>query len=153
MRFSRLFFVIALAALALLPKPAQAQFGLGVVLGEPTGVTARFMSGGNNFQVHAAWSFFHGDAFRISGDYLRSGNLSSENFPPFYFGIGARIKFASESQVTIRFPLGLNHFFRNDPFEIFGEVVPGLRVIPNTDFDLGLAVGFRYYFGQGGAGA
>jgi hypothetical protein len=153
MRFTRLIFTAALTAVLMVPSQASAQgTGLGVVVGEPTGVTARFMRGGNNFQVHAAWSFIDEGAFRISGDYLRSGTVGEADFPPFYFGLGVRVKFADKSQVAIRVPLGLNYFFRNDPFEIFGEIVPGLRVVPSTHFDFGAAAGVRYYFGAGGAG-
>ncbi|MGD8362712.1 MAG: hypothetical protein PVJ04_14890 [Gemmatimonadota bacterium] len=150
MRLSRLILAGAVLAVALTPVGARAQTGgtgLGIVLGEPTGVTARFMRGGNNFQVHGAWSFTDDAALQLSGDYLRSGRLDTEPMMPFYFGLGVLVKFASESQVGIRVPVGLNHFFKSDPFEIFGEVVPVLQVIPKTEFDLNAAVGVRYYFG------
>jgi hypothetical protein len=32
------------------------------------------------------------------------------------------------------------------PVEIFLEIVPGLDLIPGTDFDLDGAIGARYYF-------
>jgi hypothetical protein len=150
MRLSRLILTGAILAAAVIPAGASAQTGgtgLGIVLGEPTGITARFMRGGNNFQVHGAWSFTDDAALQLSGDYLRSGRLDTEPMMPFYFGLGVLVKFASESQVGIRVPVGLNHFFKSDPFEIFGEVVPVLQVIPKTEFDLNAAVGVRYYFG------
>ncbi len=158
MRFKRLTLGSLLLAAALAPlltaQQAAAQSGgtgIGVVIGEPTGVTIRFNRAANNFQAHAAWSFGNDGAFQISGDYLRSGNLSDPDFPPFYFGLGARVKFSDKSTVGIRVPVGMNYFFKNDPFELFGEVVPILRVIPNTGFYFGAAAGVRYYFGRGGA--
>ena len=158
MRLPRLALATILTAVAFGPlltaQQAAAQSGgtgIGAVIGEPTGVTVRFNRDANNFQVHAAWSFSNDGAFQISGDYLRSGNLSDPDFPPFYFGLGARVKFSSESTVGIRVPVGMNYFFKNDPFELFGEVVPILRVIPNTGFYFGAAAGVRYYFGRGGA--
>ena len=158
MRLPRLTLATVLVAVALGPflttQQAAAQSGgtgIGAVIGEPTGVTMRLNRGSNNFQFHAAWSFSNDGAFQISGDYLRSGNLSDPDFPPFYFGLGARVKFAEKSTVGIRVPVGINYFFKNYPFEIFGELVPILRVIPDTVFYFGAAAGVRYYFGRGGA--
>ena len=149
MRFSHMILVGAALAAALIPARASAQTGgtgLGVVFGEPTGITARFMRGGNNFQVHGAWSFTGDAALQLSGDYLRSGSVDMEPMMPFYFGLGVLVKFASESEVGIRVPVGLNHFFKSEPFEIFGELVPVVQVIPKTKFDFNGAVGVRYYF-------
>ena len=141
---------LALAALAV-PTPGSAQSsggtGIGVVLGEPTGVTARFMSGGNNFQVHAAWSFSGDAAVQLNGDYLRSGRIDTDPMMPFYFGLGLRVKFADDAVMGIRIPLGINHFFDSEPFEIFAELVPILDIVPDTKFDFNGAVGIRYYFG------
>ena len=149
MRPIPLILMITLLATALMPIRASAQTGgtgLGFVLGEPTGLTARFMRGGNNFQVHAAWSFSDDAALQLNGDYLRSGQIDMEPMMPFYFGIGVLVKFADESKMGIRFPVGLNYFFKGDPFEVFGELVPTLRIIPDTGFDFGGGVGIRYYF-------
>ena len=149
MRFTRLILVATVLAAAFLPVRASAQqggTGVGVVLGEPTGVTARFMRGGNNFQVHGAWSFSGDGALQLNGDYLRSGRIDSEPMVPFYFGLGVMVKFASKSELGLRVPLGLNYFFKGDPFEVFGEIVPIFRLIPNTSFKLGGGIGIRYYF-------
>ena len=146
--------VAALFAAALVaPATASAQSsggtGIGVVVGEPTGLTARFMRGGNNFQVHAAWSFSDEAALQLNGDYLRSGELDTDPMMPFYFGIGARLKFADDALLGVRFPVGLNHFFEGAPFEVFAEVVPILNLIPDTELDFNGAVGVRYYLGRG----
>lgn len=149
MRLSRLILAGTVLAAALTPLRASAQTGgtgLGIVLGEPTGVTARFMRGGNNFQVHGAWSFTDDAALQLSGDYLRSGKIDMEPMMPFYFGLGVLVKFASESEVGIRVPVGVNYFFKGDPFEVFGELVPVLLVVPKTKFDFNAAFGVRYYF-------
>ena len=148
MHFCRLILVTTLLAAALIPDQVNAQggTGLGVVLGEPTGVTARFMRGGNNFQAHAAWSFSGDGALQLNGDYLRSGKIETEPMMPFYFGLGVMVKFAKKSEMGLRFPIGLNHFFKSDPFEIFGEIVPIFRLVPDTSFKLGGGVGIRYYF-------
>jgi len=150
MRLFRVFLPAFTAAL-LLPLGASAQSsgtGLGLVVGEPTGITARFMKGGNNFQVHAAWSFSDEAALHLNGDYLRSGRLDTNPMMPFYFGLGLRVKFADDALVGIRVPLGVNHFFDSQPIEVFAEVVPVVNVAPDTGFDFNGAVGLRYYFGR-----
>jgi hypothetical protein len=150
-----LILVTTLLAAALIPDQVNAQggTGLGVVLGEPTGITARFMRGGNNFQAHAAWSFSGDGALQLNGDYLRSGKIDTEPMMPFYFGLGVMVKFAKKSEMGLRFPIGLNHFFKSDPFEIFGEIVPIFRLVPDTSFKLGGGVGIRYYFNSLSGGA
>ena len=139
-----------LSSLLLLPAGVEAQdlpssFGLGVIAGEPTGITGRFMAGENNFQVHAAWSFSHDAALQVSGDYLRSGNVNTEPVIPFYFGLGVRMKFANESLFGIRIPLGVNYFLKENPIEFFGEIVPIMDLIPSTEFTLNGGVGVRFY--------
>lgn len=141
--------LVPAALLILMPVGAAAQAagtGLGIVLGEPTGLTARFVKGGNNFQIHAAWSFSGEAALQLNGDYLRSGRLDTEPTMPFYVGLGLRAKFADEARLGVRVPLGINHFFQQDPFEIFAEIVPILDLAPDTELDLNGAVGVRYYF-------
>lgn len=154
MRSTRLLMLTALLAGALAPGQARAQSGgtgLGVVLGEPTGITARFMKGENNFQAHAAWSFTGDGSLQLNGDYLRSGSLATEPMMPFYFGFGAFVKFASKSEFGLRVPVGMNHFFKSDPIEVFAEIVPMFRLAPDTSFKLGGGVGLRYYFSGGGS--
>ncbi len=148
MRLSRLLFATILSFAALTPVQTLAQTGgagFGVVLGEPTGITARFMSGGNNFQVHAAWSFSHDAALQLNGDYLRSGSLDTDPMMPFYYGLGVMVKFADDARVGVRVPVGLNYFFKEHPFEVFGELVPIVRLVPSTGFDFNAAAGLRYY--------
>lgn len=145
--------LLALLALTALLMPARASAqtggtGIGLVLGEPTGLTARFMRGGNNFQVHAAWSFSNDAALQLNGDYLRSGTLDTSPMMPFYFGLGARVKFSDDAQLGIRFPVGVNHFFAKTPLEVFAEVVPILNLLPDSDVNLNAAVGIRYYIGS-----
>lgn len=145
------FVTVVLAALAIsavfLPDRAAAQTGFGVIAGEPTGVTARFMRGGNNFQAHAAWSFSHEAALQVSADYLRSGSLNTDPMMPFYFGIGARVKLADDASLGVRVPLGVNHYFADHPFEVFAEVVPVVELIPDTGLAFNGGVGLRYYPG------
>lgn len=47
--------------------------------------------------------------------------------------------------IGIRVPFGLQYFINNN-IEVFGEVVPGISLIPSTEFDVDAGIGARYYF-------
>jgi hypothetical protein len=65
---------------------------------------------------------------------------------PFYFGLGAKLLLASDLGLGIRIPVGLAYLFESAPFDIFVEIVPGLDLLPGTDFGIDGAIGARYYF-------
>jgi hypothetical protein len=146
--------ILLISGFLLQPAVGEAQeppssFGIGVIAGEPTGLTARIMKGGNNFQVHAAWSFADESALHLSGDYLKSGNVNTEPMIPFYFGLGVRAKFADKSRFGIRIPLGVNYFLKENPIEFFGEIVPILDLAPSTELTVNGGVGVRLYLKSG----
>ncbi|HPW17659.1 MAG TPA: DUF3996 domain-containing protein [Candidatus Aminicenantes bacterium] len=130
--------------------------GLGIILGEPTGLTFKLWNKeAMAFDAAAAWSFVGGTYFQIHGDMLfhnfnlfrvETGRMS------LYYGAGARIKFAEDgaggrdTTVSLRVPFGLAYEFDKTPVEIFMEIVPMLDLIPSTHFQMAGAVGFRYYF-------
>ena len=129
--------------------------GVGFILGEPTGLSLKYWSGGNNaFDLGVAWSFGDSEAnVHIHGDYLihkfdlidvERGSL------PFYYGLGARfnIRGNQDARVGLRIPLGLSYYFPNDPIEVFFEIVPVLDLAPSTSFSGNSGLGMRYYFGR-----
>jgi Protein of unknown function (DUF3996) len=124
--------------------------GLGIIVGEPTGISFKYwMSSTTAIDAALAWSFIDEGAFHIHGDYIfHNMRLISvpEGMLPFYYGIGARIKTANDTKFGIRVPLGLAYLFNNAPIDIFLEVVPILDLTPKTDFAINAALGARYYF-------
>ena len=153
---------IALLALATVLATAgsagaqQSGFGLGVIIGEPTGLSGKvWQSRSTALDFGAAWSFVNESAFHLHFDILvhrfdvirvDSGKL------PLYYGVGARVKFAEDNDgdqdtnVGIRFPVGLDYLFAREPLDLFVELVPILDVAPKTDVSLIASVGFRYWF-------
>jgi len=125
-------------------------FGLGIVLGEPTGLSAKLWTGSSNaFDFAAAWSFKGDGQLLLQADYVwHSFDLIrvSSGRLPLYYGIGGRIIFADDPLLGIRIPLGLNYQFASAPIDIFAEIVPILDLIPSTDFDLGGGLGARFWF-------
>ncbi len=130
--------------------------GLGIIAGEPTGVSFKLWSSQTTaFDAGAAWSFVGGEFFQVHGDFLLhnfdifrvdSGRMS------LFYGVGGRVKFGedtvgdNETTLSLRVPIGLAYEFEKTPVEIFLEIVPMLDLIPATEIGIAGAVGFRYYF-------
>jgi opacity protein-like surface antigen len=136
----------AMAAAVFVPASAEAQvsgFGVGLVVGEPTGLTARGQYGSNSYQSHVAWSFKDEGNLSISLDYLRS--LENAENIPLYLGLGLGTSFASDFGLNARVPVGVSITLNSAPVEIFGEFAPGLAILPEINFYWGLAAGGRYY--------
>ncbi len=124
--------------------------GLGIIVGEPTGVSFKYWTSSTTaFDAALAWSFIDEGAFHLHADYLfHNFNLLRipEGRLPFYYGIGGRIKTATKSRIGVRVPLGLAYMFNDTPVDIFLEVVPILDLAPKTDFKINAALGARYFF-------
>jgi hypothetical protein len=124
--------------------------GLGIIVGEPTGISFKYWTGSTTaIDAALAWSFVDGGAFHIHGDYIfHNMRLISvpEGILPFYYGIGARLKTSHDLRFGVRVPLGLAYLFQNTPVDIFLEIVPILDLTPKTDFSINAAIGARYFF-------
>jgi len=128
----------------------ESGFGVGVILGEPTGICCKFWTGSNTaIDGAAAWSFADENALHLHADYLfhnfdwyevEKGKL------PFYFGLGGRFKLEKDTKVGIRIPIGGTYIVEGAPLDIFLEIVPVLDLVPGTEFELNGAVGIRYFF-------
>ncbi len=137
---------------ALEPINRPMSWGLGPLLGEPTGLSAKlWLSGKTAIDAGAAWSFVDPDGFQVHGDFLfhkfdlfhvSSGEL------PLYFGVGGRVKFVEhgDNRAGIRGPVGISYLIPRSNFEVFAEVAPILDVAPTTSLEWNGGVGFRYYF-------
>ncbi|MEE8604973.1 MAG: hypothetical protein V3S65_06335 [Candidatus Aminicenantaceae bacterium] len=147
--------IVCLLGIIVLPITLEAQdrgFGLGVILGEPTGVSFKKWVGRREaFDVAVAWSFEGEGAIHIHADYLfhnfRLFNIEKGDLV-FYYGIGGRVKTVDKTQVGVRIPLGLSYLFEKDPVEIFFELGPILNLTPKTLFRMTTGVGVRYYFNK-----
>lgn len=162
--FTKIVLVIALSVPAVTDVRAEDGFGVGVILGEPTGISLKnWVSETRAIDAAAAWAFSGEDSFQLHTDYLfhRFDIIKTnpvEGKMPIYFGIGARVKFKDDDDdnvnedddddvlAGIRFPIGLSYIFAKTPIDIFGEIVPILDVAPDSEFRLNAAVGIRYYF-------
>lgn len=124
--------------------------GIGVIIGEPTGISLKVWSSSTTaIDAAAAWSFKKEGKLHLHMDYLfhnfrlfkaRHGKL------PLYYGIGVRVKFEEETRVGVRFPVGICYILRETPIDIFFEIVPLLDVVPETEFNFNGSIGVRYFF-------
>lgn len=133
--------------------------GLGVIVGEPTGISAKYwLNQTNAIDGAVAWSFEGRNSLHIHTNYLWH-NYSIINQPsdarfPVYYGVGARVKFrnsnsgrgSSGDKIGIRVPVGVSYIFDQHPFDIFAEIVPILDLAPSSGFSLNAAIGARFYF-------
>ena len=144
---------IILFAICIIPVHLTAQdsgTGLGIILGEPTGISLKSWVGRREaFDIAVAWSFEGEGAIHIHADYLlhnfRSFRIQKGDLV-FYYGIGARVKTVDKTQFGVRFPFGLSYFFEGDPLEIFFELGPIMNLSPKTRFRMTTCVGIRYFF-------
>jgi len=159
------FLILAIPAVLVSSNLALAQergVGLGVILGEPTGLSFKgWITKTSALDAGLAWSFGRYDALHVHWDYLfHAFNVFpvQEGKLPMYFGIGGRFKFGDESdthshhdenRVGIRIPLGLDYLFEKVPVDIFLELVPILDLAPASEFNFNAGLGARFFFEPG----
>ncbi len=145
--------LILALALVLFSGVARSQdkdFGLGIILGEPTGISAKkWLDDKSALDGAVAWSLVTPSSFHLHADYLyhdfnifdvKKGKL------PLYFGIGFRIRIGDEDRIGIRVPVGISYIFEQSPLDIFLELGPVLDLTPATKLRLTSSVGIRYFF-------
>lgn len=127
--------------------------GVGVILGEPTGISFKqWLTRENAIGGAVAWSFREEAALHAHLDYLyhRPGVPKTESDVGrllWYVGVGGRIKAEEkDSRLGVRVPLGLDYVFAGSPLDVFFEVAPVLDLAPETEFRLHGGFGIRYFF-------
>ena len=125
--------------------------GLGIILGEPTGLCfKKWRTSGTAIDGALAWSFGKKNVLHLHADYLvHNFNLSKaqKDKLALHYGVGGRIKITNdESRIGVRIPIGIDYIFQKVPLDIFLEFVPLLDLAPGTDFRSSGAIGIRYFF-------
>ncbi len=156
--------IILLLVITFQNSDAQSKkFGLGVIVGEPTGLSAKLWTSNTNaIAFGLGWSVegyrfdgFDSDYDRVTRthfhvDYLwHSFNALSPSgqFPVFY-GIGARINSGPEYTGTfaVRGIFGIEWLPHNTPLDVFVEIVPTLSLVSSTGFGIDAGFGLRVFF-------
>jgi len=150
-----------LVVILLASTPAIAEggnFGLGIILGSPTGITGKYMfTESHALDADLAWDFLYG-GFAGTVDYLfhfRNVLNSSTVGMKFYLGPGGMVGTRNVGKgsdkktrlaVAARGTAGLSFMFTKVPIELFIDGSPGMWLIPYTRFYLSGGLGFRYFF-------
>jgi hypothetical protein len=154
-----------LGMIIILTKPTPAQdhgFGMGIILGEPTGLSAKlWTSKVNAFDFGLGWSV-GGDRISYKGHYENGSRVhfhmdylwhsfntisSTERFP-LYYGIGGRFNSGAgyDASLGIRGVIGIAWFPHSTPIDVFVELVPVFQITPNSGLGIDGALGVRYFF-------
>lgn len=158
---------LALGLVGLVAAPARAgtwsshDVGLGVTLGSPTGIDAKFGLGG----IHAidAWFGLHfllHDAIGIGAEYNAEifTFTAGRSHDGLYVGAGGMFTFLDhavyhghkDGEVDVGFgvrvPFGVDFVLNAAPVNFFGEIAPGFTVVTHhgVDFLFDIAVGVRF---------
>jgi len=139
-------------------------FGLGLVIGDPTALTAKYDANQRDaFDV--GLSFNLDKWFLIYGDYQYkfAGLIRQAPQVTPYFGIGAVLVASNRSiddtrhyqyftdstssklALGLRVPFGIE-WRPNAPIGVFVELAPGIAIIPGTIGFFQGGIGIRYYF-------
>ena len=129
-------------------SPAS-RFGLGLALGDPSGITGKLW-----LDRIQALNFSLGSPMGAAGvgfyaDYLRHLYVfKQEPRLPIYVGGGLLFGGNSDEVFTgVRAVFGITYLF-HEPFDVFFEIDPHFLVLPELGMGIGLALGARIYFSQ-----
>lgn len=177
-RFSLVFALVCGAAVvapgdaAARPRPAgrtsnfsaNKTFGLGLMLGAPSGLSGKYYLGPStaiDFGVGVIRYYRHRRSnVHFHADFLWHPVSLASTRPfelPLYFGIGARLWDFDDEDIDddgfglgVRAPIGIALDFNNVPLDVFFELALVVDLFFNYDDDYGGdingAVGVRYYF-------
>lgn len=160
-----LLFGMVLGLLMIMTKPIIAQdrgFGIGLILGEPTGISAKLWTSQENaFDFGLGWSM-GGDRISYEGNYNGGARVhfhmdylwhsfnaihATERFP-LYYGIGGQFNTGAgyDASLGIRGVFGIAWFPHSTPIDVFVEIVPVFQLTPVAGFGFDAGIGARYFF-------
>jgi hypothetical protein len=164
--FKKTFYVIFLLTLFLGVTPIKAQyspggknFGFGIILGDPTGGTAKLWLNRENALAFSLGTSFFGNP-RIGVDYLWHFNAFKTDIVNLYAGPGGAIGIGegngfwykgrfvrTKNEVGLggRGVFGLNVIPRRTPLEIFIELGVLIGFVPDFGSAADAAIGVRFY--------
>lgn len=129
------------------------KLGLGLIVGEPTGLSAKYwlndtvaLDGAVGWSTHD-----HTDLYLHSDVLWHNFNLIPvpRGSLPVYFGVGGLVRFRDDNRdndVGIRAPVGVSYMFDNAPIDVFAEIAPAIDVAPSVRGEITGGVGIRYWF-------
>lgn len=152
------FVVLLLFVMSINSNVQNKNFGVGVIIGEPTGLSAKIWTSNlNALAIGLGWyidglgkKYDNVSRTHIHVDYLWHSMhaINSSGQFPLYYGIGGRVNTGPqyEGSLAVRGILGIVWLPHNTPLDIFIEVAPTLTLISSTGFDIDAGIGARFFF-------
>jgi hypothetical protein len=127
------------------------EFGLGISLGNPTGLNGKYwLDQKRAVDGGLAWSLGKNSSLSIHSDYLLHKNsafyFNDDYALDLYYGLGGRMEFSDDIELGVRVPVGLAHRLENAGADLFFEGAPIVDFIGKTGLEIHLLLGGRYYF-------
>jgi len=139
------------------------RFGLGVILGEPTGISAKLWTtpvnaldfgfgwsvGGDRIGTYYG-SYNGGRRVHFHMDYLWHAfdAIDSRERFPLYYGFGGRINNGAgyDQSLAVRGVIGIAWLPHDTPIDVFLELVPSFQLTSSTGMVIDAGLGARYFF-------
>jgi len=141
------FVLFLLAAGAVASAAGPGRRGIGLILFEPSGLSAKAWLGRSAALAGGiGWSAEENHYLHLHADFLfYSHRLASDRNLDldFYLGAGGKVIFRDDDNAWFRVPLGLDFLLRKSPLNFFFELVPSFNF---SEIKLFGAIGFRYIF-------
>ena len=130
-------------------QPTGGDVGLGLQIGDPSGITLQFYNpGGTTWDFLAAWDI--DDFFFLNVHALYYRDLGDDPRLHLFYGPGAFVGFRDRGSRDDDVVLGISGTvglgFMIEEFQIFGSVTPRLSIVPGTNGNVGAGIGVRYWF-------
>jgi len=122
------------------------RYELGVILGEPLGISGKWWHNRQSASdIAAAWSFTENGVVEIHSDYLFHWLYPHVNVGdlPLYFGIGLSVRIGNEAFFGARVPLGIEYIIPYLPLSVFAEFAPIWHVLPEVTIVVSGGAGIR----------
>jgi len=133
-------------------------FGLGLIIGSPTGISGKvYFNKMNALDFGVGAAFVNERGFHLHVDYLWHPVMLTQDeafYLPLYLGVGGRLlqheqDAGSDTHLGVRAPIGILFDFKRVPLDVFLELALVVDIIRASDtdvVDINAGVGVRYYF-------
>jgi esterase/lipase superfamily enzyme len=123
-------------------------FGLGIILGSPTGFTGRYtLEANRSLEGIVGWSFGKEAHVQLAVSHLWTVasvfQIEQRKSVDLFFGVGGSI---NNELLGVRAPVGLSMMFSEPRIEAFAQVALNVGITPSTRAYMDGGIGVRYYF-------
>lgn len=162
--FVLVIFLLGFSEVSLAQGPERKDFGFGIILGEPTGLTLKYWFNNQNALTGSIGGSYFGSP-RLNIDYLWHIDAFRSRVAMLYAGLGGALGFgsggdgfwykegknhfyyrpANDLGLGVRGTFGLNVIPARTPLEMFFEVGALVGLAPSSGAAVDLALGLRFY--------